>query len=51
MYDYIVMSRTMVPLDLRGMQIAAPFKSYIDQYIELWKQMHIDTLEVFSGNR
>ena len=51
MYDYIVMSRTMVPLDLRGMQIAAPFKPYIDQYIELWKQMHIDTLEVFSGNR
>ncbi len=51
MYDYIVMSRTMVPLNLRGMQIAAPFKSYIDQYIELWKQMHIDTLEVFSGHR
>ena len=51
LHDYIVMSRTMVPLDLRGMQIAAPFKSYIDQYVELWKQMHIDTLEVFNERR
>jgi len=51
MYDYILMSRTMVPLNLSGMQIAAPFKSYIDQYIELWKQMHIDTLEIFEVNR
>jgi len=50
LYDYIVMSRTMVPLDLKGMQIAAPFKPYSDQYIELWKQMHIDTLQVFSGH-
>ncbi len=51
LHDYIVMSRTMVPLDLRGMQIAAPFKSYIDQYVELWKQMHIDTLEIFNERR
>jgi GNAT superfamily N-acetyltransferase len=51
LHDYIIMSRTMVPLDLRGMQIAAPFKSYIDQYVELWKQMHIDTLEVFNETR
>jgi hypothetical protein len=49
--DYIVMSRTMVPLNLKGMQVAVSFKSYIDQYIELWKQMHIDTLEVFSEHR
>lgn len=51
LHDYIIMSRTMVPLDLRGMRIAAPFKSYIDQYVDLWKQMHIDTLEVFDETR
>lgn len=48
MHDYLVMSRTTDPLNFCGMQIAAPFKPYLDQYVELWRQMHLDTLEVFN---
>lgn len=48
LYDYVVMSRTMIPLNFRGMDIVRVFKPYIDQYVELWKQMHIETLEVFN---
>lgn len=44
--DYVVMSRTMEPLNFRGMAIVAPFKPYIDQYVEAWKRANLDTLEV-----
>lgn len=51
MHDYLAMSRTMDPLNFRGMQIAGPFKPYIDQYVALWKRIHLDTLEVFNEFR
>ncbi len=47
-YDYVVLSRTMIPLNFKGMDIVQSLKPYIDQYVELWKRMHIDTLEVFK---
>ena len=47
-YDYVIMTRTMEPLDFRGMAIEQSFKPYVDQYVSLWKQMHLDTLEVFN---
>lgn len=46
--DYIVMSRSMEPLDFRGMAIDSSFKPYVDQYVDLWKKMYLDTLEIFQ---
>jgi len=51
MQDFIIMSRSMEPLDFRGMAIEQRFKPYVDQYVDLWKQMHLDTLEVFNDYR
>jgi len=47
--DYIVMSRTMEPLNFRGMAVVAPFKPFIDQYVEAWKKVNLDTIEVIYG--
>lgn len=51
MRDFVLMSRTMYPLNFKGMEIAAPFKPYVDQYVDLWKKMHLDTLEIFNEYR
>jgi GNAT superfamily N-acetyltransferase len=47
--DYIIMSRTMEPLNFRGMAVIAPFKPFIDQYVDAWKQVNLDTIEVIYG--
>ena len=47
--DYVVMSRTMEPLNFRGMAVVAPFKPFIDQYVDAWKQVNLDTIEVVYG--
>lgn len=47
--DYIVMSRTMEPLNFRGMAVIAPFKPFIDQYVDAWRQVNLDTIEVVYG--
>lgn len=47
--DYIVMSRTMEPLNFRGMAVIAPFKPFIDQYVDSWRQVNLDTIEVVYG--
>jgi GNAT superfamily N-acetyltransferase len=47
-HDYVVLTRTMEPLNFRGMSIDQTFKPYIDQYVSLWKKMNLDTLEVFN---
>ncbi|MFA6236540.1 MAG: GNAT family N-acetyltransferase [Bacteriovorax sp.] len=49
--DYIVMSRTMEPLNFRGMHVIASFKPFIDQYVEAWKQVNLDTIEVIYGQK
>jgi hypothetical protein len=46
--DYIIMSRSMEPLDFRGMAIDSSFKPFVDQYVDLWKKMYLDTLEIFQ---
>jgi len=48
LYDYVIMTRTMEPLDFHGMAIEKSFKPYVDQYLALWKRMHLDALEVFD---
>lgn len=47
MIDFVLMSRTLEPLNFRDIQIDAVFKPFVDQYLELWKQMHLDVLGVF----
>ena len=46
--DYIVMSRTMEPLNFKGMAIISQFKPYIDQYVDLWKKVNLDSLEIVN---
>jgi hypothetical protein len=49
-YDYVVMTRTMEPLDFSGMAVEQSLKPFVDQYVALWKQMHFDALEVYNDN-
>jgi hypothetical protein len=49
--DFVIMSRTLKPLDFRGMAIDQGFKPFIDQYVDLWKGMHLDVLDVFNDYR
>ena len=50
-HDFVVLSRTMEMLDFQGMEVDRAFKPYIDQYVSLWKEMHLETLEVFNDSR
>ena len=45
--DYVVMARTMQPLDFQGLSIDAAFRPFIDQYIDLWTNKYLDTRRVF----
>lgn len=49
--DYVVLSRTMEPLNFRGMAIISPFKPFIDQYVESWRQVNLDTIEVVYDSK
>ncbi|WP_329570607.1 GNAT family N-acetyltransferase [Kitasatospora sp. NBC_01266] len=46
--DYVVMTRSLQPLDFRGLSIDAAFQPFTEQYIELWKQQYLNTHEVFQ---
>jgi len=46
--DFIVLSRTMEPLNFSGLAIDATFKPYIDHYVDLWKRMRLDSLTILS---
>jgi len=45
--DFVLMTRTMEPLNFREMKIEKSFKPFVDQYLDQWKQMHLDVLGVF----
>jgi len=47
-YDFILLSRTMQPIDFQGMEIDSAFKPYIDQYINQWISMHVSSLSVVN---
>ncbi len=49
--DYIVLSRTMEPLNFRGMSVISQFKPFIDLYVDTWKQVNLDSIEVVYGNK
>ncbi|GAA1243417.1 hypothetical protein GCM10009665_37830 [Kitasatospora nipponensis] len=46
--DYVVMARSLQPLDFRGLSIDAAFQPFTEQYIELWKQQYLNTHGVFQ---
>lgn len=46
--DYVVMTRSLQPLDFRGLSIDAAFQPFTEQYTELWKQQYLNTHEVFQ---
>ncbi|MEV7025988.1 GNAT family N-acetyltransferase [Kitasatospora sp. NPDC093558] len=46
--DYVVLARILQPLDFRGLAIDAAFQPFTEQYIELWKQQHLDTHGIFQ---
>ncbi|WP_035805939.1 GNAT family N-acetyltransferase [Kitasatospora mediocidica] len=46
--DYVVMARSLQPLDFRGLSIDASFQPFTEQYIELWKQRYLNTHGVFQ---
>lgn len=46
-HDYVVMARTMQPLDFRGLAMDTAFQPYTQQYIALWSQMYLNTQGVF----
>jgi N-acetylglutamate synthase-like GNAT family acetyltransferase len=49
--DYIVMSRTMEPLNFKGMAVISHFKPFIDLYVDTWKKINLDTIEVIYGTK
>ncbi len=49
--DFVILSRTMEPLNFRGMAVISQFRPYIDQYLEAWKQVNLDTIEVIYDTK
>ncbi len=49
--DMVLMSRSMEPLNFRGMHLEKSFRPYIDQYVKLWKTMHLEVLGVFDEEK
>lgn len=49
--DYIVMSRTMEPLNFRGMSVISQFKPFIDLYVDTWKKVNLDSIVVDYGSK
>lgn len=49
--DYVVLSRTMEPLNFRGMSVISQFKPFIDLYVDTWKQVNLDSIEVIYGSK
>ena len=47
--DFVFLSRSLYPLDFRKIKLNADFHPYLKQYMELWKEMNLDSLEVFDG--
>ena len=46
MVDYVLMTKTMVPLDFSELSITTPFKPFVDQYVHQWLRRNIDSLTV-----
>jgi hypothetical protein len=45
MYDYVLMTRTMVPLDFSDTQIDDSFRPYVTQYAKQWIHMNLASVE------
>ncbi|HLE11219.1 MAG: hypothetical protein A2504_10550 [Bdellovibrionales bacterium RIFOXYD12_FULL_39_22] len=47
LHDYILLTRTMVPLDFNGMAIDHSFMPFIKQYTQQWIKMNLKSFDVF----
>ncbi len=45
MFDYVLMTRTMVPLDFSEISIDESFRPYVNQYAKQWVHMNLRTIE------
>ena len=41
MHDYVLLTRTMVPLDFSEMSVAPQIQPYLDQYTDEWLRMNL----------
>ncbi|GAA3578745.1 hypothetical protein GCM10022222_74340 [Amycolatopsis ultiminotia] len=48
-HDYVVMARTLQPLNFRGLAIDEAFRPFAEQYIDLWTGRYLDTQGVFQS--
>jgi RimJ/RimL family protein N-acetyltransferase len=44
--DFIVLARTMVPLDFSDTSVDHAFKGYIDQYVKVWAHANLESFKV-----
>jgi hypothetical protein len=45
MHDYVLLTRTMVPLDFSDAQIHDCFRPYVQQYAKKWVQLNLSMVE------
>jgi hypothetical protein len=48
-HDYVLLTRTMGPLDFQGLSIHHSFRPFLQQYTSLWISRHINSFEVYYG--
>lgn len=46
MHDYVLLTRTMVPLDFTELQIHESFRPYLEQYSKMWIESNLKSFEV-----
>ncbi len=46
MHDYVLLTRTMVPLDFSELHIHHSFRPYLDQYTKMWIEENLKSFEV-----
>ncbi len=44
--DFVVLARTMVPLDFSDISVDHAFKGYIDQYVKMWAHVNLESFKV-----
>lgn len=50
MEDFVVLSRTLEPLDFRDMKVAEEFMPFINHYVSLWRRKMIESIEVIRAH-
>ena len=51
MYDFVLLTQTMEPLNFQGMRLHESFNPYVKLYTSHWIHQHLDALEVYHDIR